>query len=366
MPPEETACAPLVPQPGVRVTPRAEAGAEAAAGASAEAAAVAAPGAGNAPSPRRSPRQVPRPPLNGEGLDAEQEVVEAPPQLGRVHLRSLAQLRSSEVDNLAAQLRAVEMPTGPFATDELAKAEINAWAGDRGTAGGGFGVFWSSLKPAVLSGRGSRGILHRLACHNNSLKHGKCTWSLVLEECQEGWAIRSFHPHDGAESGHNHPLIQTAVEARARSSMREIPRELVDIGKALVLSGVQPNQVFRFLKEQAEKDGAEALFTYQDVYHACGASTGERRLDATNLVEMLNKREMEEGLFQRTTTDESGCLKEVFFVMEGATEVYANAPEKQVVEIDHKVSLRRLRSLKTALANILFMTDAARHQQARA
>jgi hypothetical protein len=292
-----------------------------------------------APSPRRSPRQAPRPPLNGEGLDAEQAPDEAPRRVAL--LRSVAQLRGSEDARLAPQLRELQVPTGPWPTDELAKAAINAWAGDRNVAGGGFAVSWGSgIKPAVASSRlgRDRGRLHTLICHNHSNSSGtKCTWALTLEECQEGWAIRSYHPHDGAENGHNHSLIQTAVEARARSSMREISRELVDIGKALVLSGVQPNQVFRFLKEQAEKDGAEALFTYQDVYHACGASTGERRLDATNLVEMLNKREMEEGLFQRTTTDESGCLKEVFFAMKGATEVYACAPDKQLVEIDHKV-----------------------------
>jgi hypothetical protein len=123
----------------------------------------------------------------------------------------------------------------------------------------------------------------------------------------------------------------------ARATMREIPSDLVEIGKAMVLSGVANAQVYRFLRQQAEKDGGSAAFTPQDVYHKCGASTGERRLDATNLVEMLREREQQSGLFSRTTTDSEGCLDKVFFVMEGATAIYANDIEKQVVEIDHKV-----------------------------
>jgi hypothetical protein len=119
--------------------------------------------------------------------------------------------------------------------------------------------------------------------------------------------------------------------------MRDIPADLVELGKVMILSGVGNAQVSRTLKAQAEVNGDEAQFTITDVYHACGSSTGERRLDATNLVEMLRHREVEEGLFQRTTTDQSGCLEKVFFAMKGATEIYANEPERQVVEIDHKV-----------------------------
>jgi hypothetical protein len=282
----------------------------------------------------------------------EEEADKAPRHV--VQLRPLKLLRMGEDEHLAERLRKMEVPTGPWQTDELAKVDINAWALNRKLAGGAFSVKWGSSKPAVTSGSArDRGRLHTLICHNR--RGGgdgpPCTWSLTLEECQEGWAIRSYHPHDGEESGngHSHSLAQTAVEAKARSSMREIPRDLVDIGKALIKAGVQPSRVFMVLKQQAEEDGAEALFTYQDVYHACGASTGERRLDATNLVEMLRTREMEEGLFQRTATDESGCLKEVFFVMKGATEVYANAPEKQLVEIDHKV--------RSPLASVAQRTD---------
>ena len=225
------------------------------------------------------------------------------------------------------------MPTGPWDTDEIAKAEINSWARALGTVDRGFAVTWGSLK----AGNSSRGCLHKLVCHNHAAAKTSCGWSLTLEQCAEGWVIRSYRPHPGEASGHNHPLIKTATEAMTRATMRDIPSDLVEIGKAMVLSGVANAQVYRFLRQQAEKDGGTAAFTLQDVYHKCGASTGERRLDATNLVEMLHEREQDEDLFSRTTTDSEGCLDKVFFVMKGATAIYANNVEKQMVEVDHKV-----------------------------
>ena len=335
----EPAVAPPALQPDAEVLPGADAAARADAGA--------------APRPLRcSPRRHPPPhcraePLHrpdGSGLDAGRpDGLDAAgaPQRPLLSLRPLAALRAGEDCKLAEQLSALGMPTGPWTTDELAKAQYNVWARDRCVAGGGFSVVWGSAKAAV----GTHGRLHTLVCHNHAAAKGKCAWSVTLEECEECWAVRSFHPHAATDTGHNHNLILTAVEARARSSMREIPADLVEVGKAMLQCGVSNAHVYRFLTRRVEADGTkEALFTYQDVYHACGASTGERRLDATNLVEMLRQREVDEGLFQRTTTDDAGCLKEVFFALKGAMEIYANEPERQVVEIDHKVRPARTRA----------------------
>jgi hypothetical protein len=304
--------------------------------------------AASAPSPlRSSPRRQqapPRPALSpgraserdtgaAAGLDAGKASQSAP-----TSLRPLAALRATEGCDLAARLRKLGVPTGPWASDQDAKTEINKWARDLKASEGGFSTVWGSLTKAAGAGSRARGRLHTLVCHNHAADKGKCGWSITLEECVEGWAIRSYHPHDGAESasGHNHALMRSAVEARARCSMREIPADLIEVGKAMVLCGVSKSKVYRFLKWQVEKSGAEAMFTSQDVYHACGVSTGERRLDATNLQELLRTREVEEGLYQRTTTDEDGCLDKVFFELQGATGVYSNEPERQVVEIDHK------------------------------
>jgi hypothetical protein len=303
--------------------------------------------------PRRSPRRpeapppaASRPPLlrrPDERAAAELDGSGANKAPQQAALRTVAALRASEGCDLSEQLRALGLPTGPWLTDEDAKMEINRWARDRKAAGGGFAVVWGSSKPAVAGARNARGPLHTLICHNHSEAKGKCGWSLTLEECVEGWAIRSLHRHVGAATGHNHELINTAVEARARRSMRDIPADLVELGKTMVQAGISNAEIFRLLQDLTERRNEEPLFNAQDVYHACGASTGLRRLDATNLVEYLREREVKEGLFQRTTTDDTGRLNQVFFVLNDAYKIYAVEPERQVVEIDHKVCVLHLR-----------------------
>jgi len=281
---------------------------------------------------RRSPRRQ-LPPQERAGPAVEQPA--GPADAPVVTLRTIAQLRKTEDPGLSKLLREAGLPTGPWATDGLALADIDAAAKDLSVGGGGFSVMWGGTKPAVIGRRG-HGKLHVMFCHERHKNKSDCRWTLTLEECVEGWAIRSAHLDPG-EGGHSHGLLHTTTEVMARSSMRSIPPHLVDLGKAMVLSGIAPSKVHVFLKAQAEKEGSKAVFNYNDVYHACSASTGERRLDATKLVEMLRQREVDRGLFQRITTDEDGCLKEVFFQLDGSTEIYANELERQVVEIDHKV-----------------------------
>ena len=323
-----------------------------------------------APAPSRQ-----RPLLGPEGRNtavADSVGTGKAPQEPPPSLRPLKELRAWEGLDLSERLRELGVPTGPWAMDEDAKAEINLWARNRKAGGGGFAVVWGNSRAPVTSGRKVRGRLHTLICHNHGEANGKCGWSLTLEECKEGWAIRSYHPHAGAESslnnGHNHALIGTAVEAQARRSMREIPADLVEVGKALVHAGVSNTHVFRFLVQQVEKRGEEVMFNMQDVYHACGASTSARRLDATNLVEYLREREVKEGLFQRTTTDEMGNLNQVFFALADAHKIYAIEPERQVVEIDHKVRPACTASTSRACSPLTraCCVRPARHQPARA
>ena len=268
-------------------------------------------------------------------------------------LRSVADLRRT-VDEFTLP---PGCPTGPWLDDEAAKAELDTFFKRRDVCGGGWSTVWGTGKAGVLAGGRvpHHGPSHTVICHEH--RDSVCKWRLTLEQCEEGWVVRSYAPHADAENGHSHELIQSVAAALARTSMRSLPEDLKTLGRSMIVCGAHPSFVFRFLKEQVEKDGGEAEFTYMDVYHACGASTGERLLDASNLVEMLRAREVEEGLFQRTTTDESGHLKEVFFAMAGAHKIYANEVEKQVVEIDHKVRACHL----AGLLNCMLTRRAARH-----
>ena len=80
-------------------------------------------------------------------------------------------MRADEAPDLAEALRAAQLPTGPWATDELAKADINAATKDIHLGGGGWGVVFGGTKQAV-SGRRVHGRLHVLKCMNNKKSHG--------------------------------------------------------------------------------------------------------------------------------------------------------------------------------------------------
>jgi hypothetical protein len=123
--------------------------------------------------------------------------------------------------------------------------------------------------------------------------------------------------------------------------MRSIPEELIEPGKSMVASGMRVAHVFRWMRRDVEKKGNQVAFNYQDVYTATCASTAERAMDATNLLEALHQREKEEGAmgYYCTQTDPEHCLKSVFFAMPGAHEAYAVDVDRQVVQLDTKVRL---------------------------
>jgi hypothetical protein len=184
---------------------------------------------------------------------------------------------------------------------------------------------WGLLRP----GNSSRGPKAALLCHAHS--SDSCKFRITLEQFTEGWALYStFGDHT------THELAQNVAQANTVRSMRAIPADLLKIAKDMVSSGVSVASADRFLRHQVTVAGEEPTWTYQDVYHATGASTRERVLDATGFSELLFKREHEKGLFHRLQTDAEGRLSHVFFVMPGAHEIYAIDPDHVVVELDTK------------------------------
>lgn len=92
--------------------------------------------------PTEHPRPLGRPRLlpPREGLLPEDQ--EPAPERERQLLRSLEELRATSLldDSALVELRESGMPTGPWDTDEIAKAEINSWARALGTVDRGFAV----------------------------------------------------------------------------------------------------------------------------------------------------------------------------------------------------------------------------------
>ena len=60
-----------------------------------------------------------------------------------------------------------------------------------------------------------------------------------------------------------------------------------------------------------EARGLEVTFTSKDVYNKLSVSAAEKAFDASGFLDVLRKREQEEGLFFRYTEDEEGCLDKV-------------------------------------------------------
>ena len=201
----------------------------------------------------------------------------------------------------------VGMPTGPWQDAESAKAELKAWCMDLKTAGGGWGITWGGVRAA--SSR--RGTERKLVCHlHGGLRVAPCKWRLSLEECVGGWVVSAHVPHSEG-CAHSHTLTQSTAEANAHTAMRSIPADLLPQAKSLAAAGIATKSVLTWLKHTVTVRGEEVTFEYMDVYHAVGASTAERALDATNLVEALRQREQEQKLFSRTTNDKDGFLDKV-------------------------------------------------------
>lgn len=123
--------------------------------------------------------------------------------------------------------------------------------------------------------------------------------------------------------------------------MRHVPDDLVEIGRELYKNGMGAAAIFRWMQHHLAKKGEQAEFNVRDVESAVGATTGEKRLDATNLVASLRQREVDQGLFYRAQTNDAAELTHVFMQAAGSHAVYANEIDQQVVEIDTKVRARR-------------------------
>jgi hypothetical protein len=217
-------------------------------------------------------------------------------------------------------------PRGTWASDAQAKLDIEGLCKNMVTEGGGWGCVWGSLRAANKR----RGMQHVLKCH----KHGSpsnCKWKIVLEMSTIGWIVRDI------TAGHNQALIQKLSESKAIYTMRGIPFDLLDIGRSMKKAGIHPAQIRDVLEYKVRSRGEEVRFNYKDVYDTFALSTQQRLLDATNFVEELLKREMDRGLFYHTTKDDSGCLKNVFFILDKALETYSVGIEQKVVLFDTKV-----------------------------
>ena len=205
------------------------------------------------------------------------------------------------------------MPLGPWALSDNAKAELEKWAGDVTTCGGGWGISWCNAR----SGNTQRGPQRVLGCHLRSEVKENCKWLLTLEESTAGWVVFAYTP------AHTHVLTQTLAESNSHAAMRGIPPEFHDLIRVLAAAGQPPAAVDKVLHAAADRDNIAVTWVYNDVYHFMTATTTEQAFDATGFLEQLEERRKLYGLPFQYSTDADGRLSRVFVVLAGGLEGYA-------------------------------------------
>ena len=270
--------------------------------------------------------------LPAEEMEKDAEALVQPQRAGRLRTPlELLAVRRGDVPK--------GMPVGPWRTDTEALAELNRYAADHRTNGGAHGLVWTN---GLNRGNTRRGDQHRLGCDQH--KKQNCGWSVTVEETTAGWMICAFTEHVAEEGkppvndhGHSHALGTTLGERLAHATQREIPEELHADARLMYKSGSSVKDVENFLRAKVAEKGDTAAFTYQDVYRLVGASTSERAWDASDFVEELERRSVEDGLGYKIHLSAEGVMDRAFFVMKNGLEIIAGCAEGAALVFDTTV-----------------------------
>ena len=180
---------------------------------------------------------------------------------GDVTLRTVAALMACRAKKQFGDLP-LGMPTGPWATADVGKAEVAEWCKNPKTGGGGWGVVWGATR-ARNQKRGAQRVLY---CHLHRAEPSACKWRLTLEECADGWTVWAANEHSGG-CAHSHTLTQSTAEANAFTAMRSIPADLLETAKTMATSGFHTKDVFRWMSDRVLERGEEVTLCTCFVTH---------------------------------------------------------------------------------------------------
>ena len=175
----------------------------------------------------------------------------------------------------------VDMPFGPFATEDLVSHHIKAWADDPSKGSGAFNICSNGKR----SGPYPR---LRFKC-SDCVKCGEMLWTAEYQQGVEGWVLSS------GTFKHNHALLQDEAVLRASSGGYKggnMHPDVVSLGTLLAEAGMSASQMIPALEEKNKQLGIETgTLTYPIVYERfIRSSAAERMLDTQGLMEMLQKR----------------------------------------------------------------------------
>ena len=215
-----------------------------------------------------------------------------------------------------------DCPKGYWKTEEQAIQALQLWAKDPALGGGSFSLCKSSRRNAI----DSRGLVLELSCNRRggggsnqtqkfrpSLKC-HCPFKIVIEDSSEGFMLQRgtfSHNHD-LPTSRNGGLCITA-------GLKEIPEEYLELARRLNTGRFTAARIDKALKFNAKEDGIPITWSYDTIYNMFRPTVHDRCLDASGMVDYLNKR----GLPYNIDLDEDGCIQNTFFVMHNAYETWS-------------------------------------------
>ena len=236
-----------------------------------------------------------------------------------VNLRTAEQLERKRGDGFRLH---PGCPQGPWQAHDEAKRAVKLWAMSK--QDGSWGVTWVKGEDP---GNSRRGPQRFLACAQHT--RFRCGWRGTLEQTTAGWMWNSFSEHTGGEgkppalgNGHSHALDKTTGQRLADATQREIPVELHDWARTMRLAGCGIKEIENTLREHVQRAGGTPAFVYGDVRRLVAPGL-DPSWDAVGFIERLGQRHEEGGLAYDVSLDEDGKLRDAFWVMPDAYEIYA-------------------------------------------
>lgn len=253
-----------------------------------------------------------------------------------------------------------QMPMGPWSPGKTgldeAWTEFDAWAKNKRTGGGAFGLRKGSSRSATAK-KGAQQLYEcsRAGKYTPAFSHVgeskqrqcgsekcECPWGVWLEESDEGWVTSQMKGGGGDRRGsHNHELVKSLEAANAEAALREIPPALEVIGDAMHIGGASTAKINQTLKANAKAIGIEVTWNYSDVAKKWAATAGERMLDTSGMLDNLREREQTRGLEFRTMENADLSLAAVFIEVAGARDLWLQS-NSRVGVLDTKSCTNRL------------------------
>jgi hypothetical protein len=250
-------------------------------------------------------------------------------------LRTPAEARAAS--NLDQSLLPHGFPTGPLPCDKKSLTRhVNLFTTNVHSGGGGYTVSRCRSRPNK-----SIGDRVGLSCNQRPRVAGAagCAWNVSYEETTEGWVLMSYAPHMSAanrptDSHHSHELETSAAVMRATAHGRSIPAELADLMSQLDEANFTTAEIDRALESRRRVLGLERTWNYRDIYSQNANTTSAKTLDASNLLQLLEERQREQGLACFARNNSSGVLSQVFVELAHAFEDWAVGGTENVLLFD--------------------------------